>query len=86
VHANQHIVTNGSYRAIRRLGYAGALLLWVGAVCATANWPAIAVVTPVIIGVCVCRIHCDETMLAESFGEQYQRCQGHTWKLIPSVY
>jgi protein-S-isoprenylcysteine O-methyltransferase Ste14 len=86
VHANQHIVTNGPYRTIRHPGYAGALLLWVGAVCATASWPAIAVAIPVIIGVYVYRIHCEETMLAESFGEQYQRYQGHTWKLIPFIY
>jgi protein-S-isoprenylcysteine O-methyltransferase Ste14 len=69
---SQHIVTDGPYQTIRHPGYAGALLLWVGAVCATANWPAITVVTPIIIGVYVYRIHCEETMLAESFSEQYQ--------------
>ena len=86
VQDSQHIVTDGPYRAIRHPGYAGALLLWVGAVCATVNWPAIAVVTPVIVGAYVYRIHCEEIMLAESFGEQYQTYQAHTWKLVPLVY
>ena len=86
VQDSQHIVADGPYRAIRHPGYAGALLLWVGAVCATTNWPAIAVVTPIIIGAYIYRIHCEETMLAESFGEQYQTYQRHTWKLIPFVY
>lgn len=86
VQSDQQIVTDGPYETIRHPGYAGALSMWVGAVCATANWPAIATVTPLIIGVYVYRIHCEETMLTESFGEQYQRYQGHTWKLIPFVY
>ena len=86
VQDSQIIVIDGPYRTIRHPGYAGALLLWVGAVCATANWPAIAVVTPIIIGAYVYRIHCEEIMLAESFGEQYQTYQAHTWKLIPYVY
>jgi protein-S-isoprenylcysteine O-methyltransferase len=86
VQDSQHIVTDGPYQIIRHPGYAGALLLWVGAVCATANWPAIAVVTPIIIGAYVYRIRCEETMLASTFGEQYEMYQARTWKLVPLVY
>jgi protein-S-isoprenylcysteine O-methyltransferase len=86
VQANQHIVTDGPYRIIRHPGYAGALLLWVGAVCATVNWLAIAVATPIIIGVYVYRIQREEAMLASTFGERYETYQAHTWKLVPLVY
>lgn len=86
IQSSQKIVTDGPYRAIRHPGYAGALLLWVGAVCATANWPAIAVATPVVVGAYVYRIHCEERMLADSFSEQFQAYQAHTWKLIPFIY
>jgi protein-S-isoprenylcysteine O-methyltransferase Ste14 len=86
VQTEQHIVTDGLYRAIRHPGYAGALLLWVGALCATTNWPAITVATPIVIGAYIYRTHCEEGMLASEFGEQYKTYQAHTWKLIPFVY
>jgi protein-S-isoprenylcysteine O-methyltransferase Ste14 len=86
VQNSQHIVTDGPYRAIRHPGYAGALLLWVGAMCATTNWLAIAVATPVIVGVYIYRIRCEERMLVDSFGEQYETYQVHTWRLVPLVY
>jgi protein-S-isoprenylcysteine O-methyltransferase Ste14 len=86
VQANQQIIGDGPYRAIRHPGYAGALLLWVGALISTANWPTIVISTPVITGAYIYRIHCEEAMLASTFGEQYRIYQTHTWKLIPLVY
>jgi protein-S-isoprenylcysteine O-methyltransferase Ste14 len=86
VQYNQRIVTEGPYRAIRYPGYTGALSMWAGTLISTANWLTITIATPVIIGAYVYRIHCEETMLAESFSEQYQTYQAHTWKLIPFVY
>jgi protein-S-isoprenylcysteine O-methyltransferase len=86
VQDGQQIVRDGPYRVIRHPGYAGALLLWVGAVVAVVNWIAIAIVAPVIVGAYAYRIHCEEAMLASTFGEQYQEYQAQTWKLIPLIY
>jgi protein-S-isoprenylcysteine O-methyltransferase Ste14 len=86
VQDGQHIVREGPYRVIRHPGYAGALLLWVGAVVAVANWIAIVVVTPIIIGAYVYRIHCEEKMLANTFGKQYEIYRIQTKKLVPFFY
>jgi protein-S-isoprenylcysteine O-methyltransferase Ste14 len=86
VQPDQHIATDGPYRIIRHPGYAGTLLLWVGALCATANWPAIVVATPAVVGAHIYRIHYEEAMLVEKFGEQYETYRAHTWRLIPFVY
>jgi len=86
IQPDQRVITDGPYRVIRHPGYAGTLLLWIGATLATTNWPAIVVATPVIISAYVYRIHCEEAMLASTFGEQYGIYRAHTWKLIPFVY
>ncbi|MBN1810260.1 MAG: isoprenylcysteine carboxylmethyltransferase family protein, partial [Anaerolineae bacterium] len=85
VQDNQPIVTEGPYQAIRHPGYTGALSMWVGALISTANWLTITIATPAIIGAYVYRIRCEEIMLTDAFGEQYQAYQAHTWKLIPFI-
>jgi protein-S-isoprenylcysteine O-methyltransferase Ste14 len=60
--------------------------MWIGALISTVNWLTIIIVTPVVVGAYVYRIRREEIMLANSFGEQYQAYQAHTWKLIPFVY
>jgi protein-S-isoprenylcysteine O-methyltransferase Ste14 len=86
IQSGQQLIQEGPYKVIRHPGYAGALLLWVGALIATGNWLTIIIATPVIIGAYVYRIHCEEAMLADSFGGQYGIYRAHTWKLIPFVY
>jgi protein-S-isoprenylcysteine O-methyltransferase len=82
----QRIVADGPYRLVRHPGYAGVILLWLGAGVATANW-----VATIVIGAAMGRAYrrrmvAEEAMLARAFAEDYPRYAGRTWRLIPWVY
>jgi protein-S-isoprenylcysteine O-methyltransferase len=82
----QRIVVEGPYRVVRHPGYAGVILLWLGAGVATANWVAAIAIGAVVGRAYRRRISTEEVMLARAFAEDYPRYAGRTWRLIPWVY
>ena len=82
----QTLVDSGPYRLIRHPGYLGTLLVWIGASIAMLNWITILVVTIMMLAAYIYRIHNEEAMLLESFGDAYQWYRLHTWRLIPLIY
>jgi protein-S-isoprenylcysteine O-methyltransferase len=82
----QQIIKKGPYRLVRHPGYAGVLLLWVGAGLASQNWLAAGVVAALMFVAYAYRIRSEESMLLAAFGEQYRDYRASTWRLVPWVY
>src|SRR5262249_44412664 len=66
---DQQVVERGPYRIVRHPGYAGVLLLWVGAGLASKNWLSALIMASVIAIAYVYRIRSEESMLLTAFGE-----------------
>jgi len=84
--SGQRVVREGPYRLIRHPGYAGALLMWLGAILATRNWITLVVVGVSVISVYLYRIATEERMLASALGGDYQSYMADTKRVIPWVW
>ena len=86
IQSGQSVVRVGPYRLIRHPGYAGALLMWLGATFAMRNWITVAVVGVSVISVYLYRISAEERMLATALGSDYQTYMADTKRVIPWVW
>jgi protein-S-isoprenylcysteine O-methyltransferase len=86
VSADQPVVSDGPYRAVRHPGYLGDILMWSGAAFTTLDWIAFGVVTLAALLAYSYRIHMEEAMLRETLGASYQAYTAHTKRLIPFLY
>ena len=86
VSEHQPIVRQGPYSLIRHPGYAGVILMWLGAALATTNWITIAVTTVAMLAAYHYRIQAEENMLTTAMGKEFGEYRAHTRKLIPFVY
>jgi protein-S-isoprenylcysteine O-methyltransferase Ste14 len=86
IQSGQRVVREGPYRLIRHPGYAGALLMWLGAILATRNWITLVVVGLSVISVHLYRIATEERMLASALGGDYQSYMADTKRVIPWVW
>jgi protein-S-isoprenylcysteine O-methyltransferase Ste14 len=86
IQSGQRVVREGPYRLIRHPGYAGALLMWLGAILATRNWVTLVVVGVSVISVYLYRIAIEERMLASALGGDYQTYIADTKRVIPWVW
>lgn len=83
---NHKLVTNGIYKYLRHPGYAGTILIFIGASLASGNIISFIVVTFLILSTYLYRIYVEEKMLIEIFGEQYKKYQKSSKKIIPFIY
>ena len=86
IQSGQRVVRAGPYRLIRHPGYAGALLMWLGAVLATRNWITLLVVGVSVTAVYLYRIATEERMLASALGGDYRAYMADTKRVIPWVW
>ncbi|HVN38210.1 MAG TPA: isoprenylcysteine carboxylmethyltransferase family protein [Myxococcota bacterium] len=82
----QALVTSGIYRRIRHPGYLSALLVWIGSALATRSAVAAPLAGGVLLVAYTYRIHTEERMLREAFGERFAEYQRRSWRLLPFVY
>jgi protein-S-isoprenylcysteine O-methyltransferase Ste14 len=82
----QAVVSSGPYRLLRHPGYAGVLLMWLGAGLALQNWIVLVGVALVTGWAYGRRMNAEEEMLLGSLGEAYREYSGRTWRVIPFVY
>jgi protein-S-isoprenylcysteine O-methyltransferase Ste14 len=80
------LVTNGPYAVVRHPGYAGSILVWCGFALAVGGWAAAAAVTVLLSAAYAFRIHAEEQLLGDLFGERYQTYRRRTRRLVPFVY
>jgi protein-S-isoprenylcysteine O-methyltransferase len=83
---DQRVVTAGPYRLVRHPGYAGSMLVWTGFCVGSGNWIALVVVTGLMLAAYGWRIHSEERLLVDSFGDEYASYQRRTARLLPFVY
>jgi protein-S-isoprenylcysteine O-methyltransferase Ste14 len=79
------LVTNGIYRVIRHPSYLGLLLSAFGWASGFRSGAGLVLAALMIVPV-VARIHAEERLLREEFGDQYRAYCGHTSRLVPGVY
>jgi protein-S-isoprenylcysteine O-methyltransferase Ste14 len=82
----QVIISQGPYRVIRHPGYLGTIFVWVGFALAIGNWIATIILAILLFGVYGYRIHSEEAMLIDRFGNEYQEYRKQTWRLLPFIY
>jgi protein-S-isoprenylcysteine O-methyltransferase Ste14 len=82
----QHLIAKGPYRLVRHPGYLAALLMWLGAGFATANWIALVSCAIPMMGAYWYRIRAEEAMLADAFPQEYPNYASRTWRLVPFLY
>jgi len=83
---DQQLKTDGLYGIVRHPSYTGLLMIVAGLACTLNNLYAIlAIVLPVVPALAY-RIHIEEKLLSESFGESYEQYKKQTRRLIPWIY
>ena len=78
----QKVITSGPYRWIRHPSYTGSLLTLLGILLCCANWLSFIALACAIAGYAY-RIRVEESVLAESLGDEYRDYMRRTRRLIP---
>ena len=86
VDAGQKVVDSGPYRWVRHPSYTGILLLMVGLSLVYGNWPALAILLVLPVGVLIHRIFVEEAVLTEVMGRAYTDYAARTKRLVPGLW
>jgi protein-S-isoprenylcysteine O-methyltransferase Ste14 len=82
----QQVIRIGLYRIVRHPSYLGLLLVFLAIGLHSCNWLGLAVVlVPTTVAV-LYRIHVEEAVLVEAFGDEYLAYRKSTKRLFPGVY
>jgi len=85
--AHDHqLITTGPYRFVRHPSYTGTLLIFLGFGLCMLNIFSLAAVFLPISAAFLWRMHVEETVLREAFGERYRRYAETTPRLLPRIY
>jgi protein-S-isoprenylcysteine O-methyltransferase Ste14 len=77
--------TRGIYGVIRNPSYLGLLISSLGWVLAFRSGIGVLLVATLLVPL-VARIHAEERLLHEHFGEEYAAYRKRTWRLLPGIY
>ena len=83
---DQSLVTGGPYALIRHPGYLGLLLLMLGIAVGYSGLIALIAVPALVLPGMAYRMHVEERLLRETFGEQYRDYSRRTKRLIPFIW
>ena len=86
IQADHQLVQNGPYRLLRHPAYTGAWIAFVGVGFTTRNAVEVLIFAVLPLGGLLRRIHVEEHVLRQTFGETYEEYARRTWLLIPFVY
>jgi protein-S-isoprenylcysteine O-methyltransferase Ste14 len=79
------LITHGAFGFVRHPRYLGVALLAVGLSLLFRSWPGLAI-SPLILGILLFRIHDEEKLMQQAFGQEWQDYARRTRRLIPFVY
>ncbi len=82
---DHRFITDGPFSYIRHPRYAGAILIAIGLSLTFRSWIGL-VVSVISIAIFLLRIRDEEVLMAQAFGEEWERCYRRTRRLIPFVY
>jgi protein-S-isoprenylcysteine O-methyltransferase Ste14 len=85
VDADQNVVDSGPYRWVRHPSYTGILLITAGLGLVYGNWPALAILLLLPVGVLIHRIFVEEALLTEVIGSTYTDYSAQTKRLVPGL-
>jgi len=85
-HQGQKVVDSGPYRYVRHPAYSGLLLICLGYGLSLQNWLSLASAVFFPVAALLYRIHIEERHLIASMGEDYNRYQTRTKRLIPWIW
>lgn len=83
IKAEHRIITSGPYHWFRHPAYTGMILANAGVMMALGTWLGALIVFILILAATLYRIRIEETLLLETFGDEYRRYMTHTWLLFP---
>lgn len=86
VERGQNLVQSGPYRCMRHPAYAGYLSMAVGISLGYASLFGLASVFVLLLPSLIYRIHVEEKLLDEHFGEAYRRYARQVKRLVPGVW
>jgi len=82
---DHHLVTGGLYRFIRHPRYLGNILLALGIAFLFRSWIGLALV-PFILALLLFRIHDEEALMHQQFGDEWEQYCQRSWRLIPLLF
>ena len=83
----EHLLkTDGLYKKIRHPSYLGLILILTGLSVAMNNLISILIIIISIFAAVSYRINIEEKLLAEEFGDSYERYRADTRKIIPGIF
>jgi len=85
-HESQKVNNDGPYKLIRHPSYSGLILICGGYGIAVGNWLSLTVAVVLPLAALVYRIRVEEDMLVNSLGEEYEKYQKQTKKLVPWIW
>jgi protein-S-isoprenylcysteine O-methyltransferase Ste14 len=83
---DHRIVSEGIYRFVRHPAYSGSLLSFLGLGLYFANYLTILIIVIPITSAFLYRIHVEERVLIDTFGDKYIHYCASTKRLIPGVF
>ncbi len=85
IQKEHRLETGGVYRVVRNPSYLGLLISLLGWVLAFRSGMGLVLVGLMVLPLVV-RIHAEERLLGEHFGEEYATYRRKTWRLVPGIY
>jgi protein-S-isoprenylcysteine O-methyltransferase Ste14 len=85
VQENHRLVTDGPYRYLRHPRYLGIMVFAIGLALLFRSGVAL-LLAAAMTAVLLWRIHDEEALLSQEFGEEWQAYVRKSWRLIPHIY
>jgi protein-S-isoprenylcysteine O-methyltransferase Ste14 len=85
IQEDHRLITSGPYRLIRHPRYLGILCVCLGVSFVFHTWIGLAIFPPVL-GLVLSRIHDEEQLMLEEFGDRWTAYRKKSWQLIPYVF
>jgi len=85
IQEKHRLVNVGMYKYVRHPSYMGMLLEFLGLSVYFGTWLCLAIVMVPITMALLYRIHCEEKVLVEEFGSEYEVYKAHTKAIIPGI-
>ena len=79
------LITNGIYKTIRHPGYLSDFMIFIGIALALGNLILMIIIPVLFFPAYIYRIHVEEKMLLEVFGERYSEYRKKSKRLIPFI-
>jgi len=85
IQPGHRLVTTGIYAVVRNPSYLGLLVSTLGAGVAFNTWVGV-LLAAALLPPLIARMHAEERLLRDQFGDEYVAFCARTWRLVPWIY